>query len=62
MLQYDRSKPFEWFTKKVTEARSAADSNMALEILGQGYKLLGNTAYGKTITDLSKHTDVSCDV
>ena len=44
--------------EEVTFHRSNADADPAKAVLGELFKLLGNSYYGKTITDMEKHTDL----
>ena len=55
-------KPKTCFTElgnEVTFHRSNADSNANLAMKGELFKLLGNSYYGKCITDVEKHTNLS---
>ena len=44
--------------EKVADARRKADSNPNHKLIGQMMKLLGNSAYGKSITNFLKHDKV----
>ena len=43
----------------MSEARRQGDLDPSKAILADTFKLLGNSAYGKTITNIAKHTDMS---
>jgi hypothetical protein len=58
VLEYKRSKCFEEFAKTVSEARRSGDVDPSQSILGAIYKLLGNSFYGKMVTNKRKQTDV----
>uniref|UniRef100_A0A915JIW5 Uncharacterized protein n=1 Tax=Romanomermis culicivorax TaxID=13658 RepID=A0A915JIW5_ROMCU len=57
-IQYDEERPFEGFRDKVTQHRREGDTNPDLAMLADTYKLLGNTGYGKTLTNKEGHIDV----
>ena len=44
------------FPEEVSGARRDGDNNPELKNLGDTYKLMGNSPYGKMIEDLTKHT------
>ena len=54
-LKYEPGKPFEWFSKEVSQTRCTDDDNLVLKQLGNTYKLKGNLDYGKRMKDLLKH-------
>ena len=54
--KYVSGKPFIWFPEEVSNARRAGDVNPELKNLGDTFKLMGNSPYGKIIEDLTKHT------
>ena len=58
-IQFKPKFCFESLGKEVTFHRSNADSNPNLAMKGELFKLLGNSYYGKTITDVEKHTNVT---
>ena len=58
VLEYKRSKCFEEFAKTVSEARRSGDFDPSQSILGAIYKLLGNSFYGKMVTNKRKQTNV----
>ena len=43
----------------MSDARRQGDLDPSKAILADTFKLLGNSTYGKTITNIAKHTDVS---
>ena len=51
VVEYTPEKTFNPFVKEVTEARRSGDENSDCKIMSDLYKLLGNAAYGKTITN-----------
>ena len=55
-VKYVSGKPFKWFPEEVSGARRDGDNNPELKNLGDTYKLMGNSPYGKMIEDLTKHT------
>lgn len=57
VVQYDRARPFQWFGEKVTEHRKLGDQDVNKATLADVYKLLRNSAYGKCIMNLKRHTD-----
>ena len=62
MFQAVEFKPRQCFKdlgNEVTFHRSNADANPNLAMKGELFKLLGNSYYGKTITDVEKHTNLS---
>lgn len=58
VIQYVPHKTFENFTQEVTIARRMGDFNSESKIISDLYKLLGNSSYGKTITNKKKHTQI----
>ena len=57
-INYKRGKPFQWFVHDVTQARRMGDSDESKALLADIFKLLGNSAYGKTIEDVTLQTNV----
>ena len=55
-VKYVSGKPFKWFPEEVSSARRAGDNNPELKNLGNTFKLMVNSPYGKMIEDLTKHT------
>ena len=58
IVEYKPKTCFREFGKKVTSARRKGDENADSSILACTMKLLGNSAYGKTIECVSSHQDV----
>ena len=58
IVEYKPVECFQNFAEKVTAARRQGDRDADSSILADSYKLLGNSAYGKTLEDLSRHKDV----
>jgi len=54
-----RARPFETFTKEVSNRRREGDENEALAIIGEIFKNIGNSAFGGTAMDKLKHRMVS---
>lgn len=57
-LQFRARRVFEHLTKEVTHHRSEADRDPNKKILAELFKLLGNSYYGKCLTDQQKHMNV----
>ncbi|KAL8613898.1 hypothetical protein ACOMHN_032888 [Nucella lapillus] len=58
IVEYRPERCFQDFGDKVSDSRREGDHDPPKAILAENFKLLGNSAYGKTITNLTKHTDV----
>ena len=62
VIQYWPDNCFEQFGKDVSNARRAGDRDPDQAIIADTMKLLGNSSYGKTITNKERHRDVKyCD-
>ena len=62
VIQYWPDNCFEKFGKDVSNARRAGDKDPDQAIIADTMKLLGNSSYGKTITNKERHRDVKyCD-
>jgi hypothetical protein len=59
IIEYEPSRIFQSFGETVTEARRAGDVDSSQKLLADTAKLIGNSLYGKTITDKTKHRNVS---
>ena len=59
IVQYHRSRSFAKFGQGVMTARRRADLDPTTKIQADMFKLIGNSAYGKTIIDKQKFTDYS---
>ena len=55
VIEYRPKSCFQDFANKVTAARRQGDLNPDSSVLADTFKLLGNSAYGKTIENLGKH-------
>ena len=58
MIEHTPHKIFEDFGLAVTDARRQGDTNPNKRLLANTSKLIGNSCYGKTITNMDKHRDV----
>ena len=58
IVEYKPEKCFQNFADQVTKARRQGDKDADSSILADSFKLLGNSAYGKTLEDLSRHKDI----
>ena len=59
MVEFIPQKCFKSFGESVSNARRKGDLDPAEEINATTYKLVGNSFYGKTITNKEKHQNVS---
>ena len=57
-IKYEKKAPFKKFTEAVSEARRQGDKCSKYKLKGEMMKLIGNSSYGKTITDFMKHQTV----
>ena len=57
-INYQPKKIFTWFVDQVTEARRTGDKDKSKALLGDVFKLLGNSAYGKLIEALEGETNI----
>ncbi|KAJ8042582.1 hypothetical protein HOLleu_09367 [Holothuria leucospilota] len=58
VVQFMPQAVFETFGEKVSAARREGDSDPSKSILADTMKLIGNSAYGKTVTKKENHLDV----
>ena len=58
IVEYKPQACFADFGEQVTKARRQGDKNPDSSILADTFKLLGNSAYGKTLENLGRHRDV----
>ena len=56
--QFANSPCFKPFGDDVSDVRRPGDVDAAKAIIADTMKLLGNSAYGKTVTNQEKHSDV----
>ena len=62
VLQYWPDSCFAQFGEDVSNARRAGDRDPDKAVIADTMKLLGNSGYGKTVTNKQKHRDVKyCD-
>ena len=59
ICQFKPVKCFEAFGNSVSEARRAGDIDPSQALLADTSKLIGNSVYGKMITNKEKHRDIS---
>ena len=58
IIEYEPKPCFQNFGDSVSAARRAGDADPDKAIIADTMKLLGNSAYGKTVTNVDKHRDV----
>ena len=58
VVSYSPKPCFQNFGDSVSAARRAGDADPDKSIIADTMKLLGNSAYGKTVTNVDKHRDV----
>ena len=58
VVEYERKPCFRNFGESVSTARRNGDVDPDKSIIADTMKLLGNSAYGKTVTNIDKHRDV----
>ncbi|XP_025085055.1 uncharacterized protein LOC112558684 isoform X2 [Pomacea canaliculata] len=58
VIEYQPKPCFKAFGDMVTSARRQGDSDPSKNILSETFKLLGNSAYGKTLTNIARHCDI----
>ena len=57
-VRYEKKAPFKKFAENVSNARRQGDKCNDYKLIGDMMKLLGNSSYGKTITNFLKHDTV----
>ena len=57
-VEYKRKAPFTAFVEQVSNDRRAGDKDKAYKLRGEMMKLMGNSSYGKCITNFLKHETV----
>jgi hypothetical protein len=62
IVEYEANAVYREFGDSVTSARRAGDVDATQELLANTSKQVGNSLYGKTITDKTRHKNVSYDV
>ncbi len=58
VIQYTPKRCFREFGERVTEARRAGDRDPSQKLVGDTMKLIGNSAYGKTVTNKDKFVNL----
>ena len=58
VVSYEPNPCFQRFGESVSAARRAGDADTDRAIIGDTMNLLGNSAYGKTVTNVDRHHDV----
>ena len=59
IIEYEPKPCFQNFGDSVSAARRAGDADPDKAIIADTMKLLGNSAYGKTVTNVDRHRDVT---
>ena len=59
VVSYEPNPCFQRFGESVSAARRAGDADTDRAIIGDTMKLLGNSAYGKTVTNVDRHRKVT---
>jgi hypothetical protein len=59
VVEYEARPIFKDFSKSVSDTRRLGDVDSSLKLLANTAKLIGNSLYGKTITDKTKHRNVT---
>jgi hypothetical protein len=57
-VKYERKRPFKSFMEQISNERRAGDIDKAYKLRGEMMKLMGNSSYGKCITNFLKHEKV----
>ena len=58
IIEYEPYPCFRRFDESVSTARRAGDEDLDKAIIADTIKLLGNSGYGKTVTNVDRHRDV----
>ena len=58
IIEYEPKPCFQNFGDSVSAARRAGDADPDKAIIADTMKLLGNSAYGKTVTNVDRHRDI----
>ena len=59
IVEYERKPCFQQFGESVSAARRDGDADPDKAIIADTMKLLGNSAYGKTVTNVDRHRNVA---
>ena len=60
VIEYEAKPCFQHFGESVSAARRAGDADPGKAIIADTMKLLGNSGYGKTVTNVDRHRDLQC--
>ena len=62
-IEYEPREIFSWFVNEVANNRRKGDAEKDKALLAEVFKLLGNSAYGKFIEAVERHTNTiyTCD-
>ena len=62
-IDYEPREIFSWFVNEVANNRRKGDADKDKALLAEVFKLLGNSAYGKFIEAVERHTNTiyTCD-
>ena len=58
VVDYEHNPCFQRFGESVSAARRAGDADPEKAIIADTMKLLGNSGYGKTVTNVDRHRDI----
>ena len=58
VIDYEPNPYFRWFGESVSAARCAGDEDPDKAIIADTMTLLGNSGYGKMVTNVDRHRDV----
>ena len=58
VIEYEAKHSFQCFGKSVSAARRAGDADSDNAAIADTMKLLGNSGYGKTVTNVDRHRDL----
>ena len=59
VIDFEKAPILKPFRESVTDARRVGDTDVAQKLLASTAKLVGNSLYGKTIVDKTKHRNVT---
>ena len=58
VIEYEAKPCFQHFSESVSAARRAGDADQDKAVIADTMKLLGNSGYGKTVTNVDRHRDL----
>ena len=62
IVQYKPVTPFREFGENIANCRRQGDKDPSKKVEGEAAKLIGNSAHGRTLMDVSRHQEVViCD-